>query len=106
MPELSYNTQAALRAGAAAGLVRNPVDTMASATAEQYGQALRLLGAAEEVDAIIAVYIPAFVPAEDVAREITAAAAALPAKPAIAVFYRRVRAGQPARGRHPGLHLP
>ena len=74
VPELSDNTQAALRAGLPPqASVRNPVDTVASATAEQYAQALRLLGAAEEVDAIIAVYIPAFVPAEDVAREITAA---------------------------------
>jgi len=87
VPELSDDTQPALRAGLPPqASVRNPVDTVASATAEQYGQALRLLGAAEEIDAIIAVYIPAFVPAEDVAREITAAAAALPATPVLAVF--------------------
>jgi acetate---CoA ligase (ADP-forming) len=87
VPELSDDTQAALRAGLPPqASVRNPVDTVASATAEQYGRALRLLGAAGEIDAIIAVYIPAFVPAEDVAREITAAAAALPAKAVLAVF--------------------
>ena len=87
VPELSDDTQAALRAGLPPqASVKNPVDTVASATAEQYGQALRLLGAAEEIDAIIAVYIPAFVPAEDIAHEIIAAAAALPAKPVIAVF--------------------
>jgi acetate---CoA ligase (ADP-forming) len=91
VPELSDNAQSALRAGLLPqASVKNPVDTVASATAEQYGRALRLLGAAEEVDAIIAVYIPAFVPAEDVAREIAAAAptinTAQPAKPVIAVF--------------------
>jgi len=87
VPELSDDTQAKLRAGLPPqASVKNPVDTVASATAEQYGQALRLLGTAEEIDAIIAVYIPAFVPAEDIARTITAAAAALPAKPVIAVF--------------------
>ena len=87
VPELSDDTQAKLRAGLPPqASVKNPVDTVASATAEQYGQALRLLGAAEEIDAIIAAYIPAFVPAEDIARTITAAAAALPAKPVIAVF--------------------
>jgi acetate---CoA ligase (ADP-forming) len=87
VPELSDDTQAKLRAGLPPqASVKNPVDTVASATAEQYGQALRLLGTAEEIDAIIAVYIPAFVPAEDTARTITAAAAALPAKPVIAVF--------------------
>ena len=86
VPEPSGNTQAALRAGLPPqASVKNPVDVMASATAEQYGQALRLLGAAEEIDAIIAVDIPAFVAAEDVAREITAAAGAQPAKPIIAV---------------------
>jgi hypothetical protein len=69
------------------------VDVVASATAEQYGHALRLLGAAGEIDAIITVYIPPFVTAaEDVAREITAAATALPAKPVIAVFMTAVPA--------------
>jgi acetate---CoA ligase (ADP-forming) len=87
VPELSDDTQAALRAGLLPqASVRNPVDTVASATAEQYGRALRLLGTAEEIDAIVAVYIPAFVPAEDGAREITAAAADVPATPVIAVF--------------------
>jgi len=87
VPELSDDTQAKLRAGLPPqASVKNPVDTVASATAAQYGQALRLLGAAEEIDAIIAVYIPAFVPGEDIARTITAAADALPAKPVIAVF--------------------
>ena len=88
VPELSDDTQAALRAGLPPqASTKNPVDVVASATAEQYGHALRLLGAAGEIDAIIAVYIPPFVTAaEDVAREITAAAAALPAKPVIAVF--------------------
>ena len=88
MPELSDGTQAALRAGLPPqASTKNPVDVVASATAEQYGHALRLLSAAEEIDAIITVYIPPFVTAaEDVAREIIAAAAALPAKPVIAVF--------------------
>jgi acetate---CoA ligase (ADP-forming) len=88
VPELSDDTQAALRAGLPPqASVKNPVDVVASATAGQYGQALRLLGAATEIDAIIAVYIPPFTTAaEDVAREITATAATMPAKPVIAVF--------------------
>ena len=88
VPELSDGIQAALRACLPPqASVRNPVDVVASATAGQYGRALRLLGAAEEIDAIIAVYIPPFVTdAEDIAREIAAAAAAQPAKPVIAVF--------------------
>jgi acetyl coenzyme A synthetase (ADP forming)-like protein len=88
VPELSDDIQAALRAGLPPqASVKNPVDVVASASARQYGQALRLLGAAEEIDAIITVYIPPFVTtAEDVAHEISAAAATLPAKPVIAVF--------------------
>ncbi|MFI5079875.1 MAG: acetate--CoA ligase family protein, partial [Streptosporangiales bacterium] len=88
VPELSDDIQAALRAGLPPqASVKNPVDVVASATAGQYGRALRLLGAAEEIDAIITVYIPPFVTAAaDVAGEIAAAAAAMHAKPVIAVF--------------------
>jgi acyl-CoA synthetase (NDP forming) len=88
VPELSVDTQAALRAGLPAqAAVGNPVDVVASASAEQYGRSLRLLGAAEEVDAVIAVFIPPFATwAEDVAREISAAVAGKPGKPVIAVF--------------------
>jgi len=88
VPELSDDTQAALRVGLPPqASTKNPVDVVASATAEQYGQALRLLGAADEIDAIITVYIPPFVTvAGDVAGEIAAAAATMPAKPVIAVF--------------------
>jgi acetate---CoA ligase (ADP-forming) len=88
VPELSDDTQAALRAGLPPqAAVGNPVDVIASATAKQYGRSLRLLAAAEEIDAVIAVFIPPFATwAEDVAREIAAVAAELPAKPILAVF--------------------
>ncbi len=88
VPELSRDTQTALRAGLPAqAAVGNPVDVVAGSSAGQYGRTLRLLGAAEEIDAIIAVFIPiGATPAEDFAREITAAAADLPGKPVIAVF--------------------
>jgi acetate---CoA ligase (ADP-forming) len=88
VPELSDDIQATLRAGLPPqASTKNPVDVVAGATAGQYGQALRLLGAAEEIDAIIAVYIPPFVnAAEEVAREIAGAAATLTAKPVVAVF--------------------
>jgi acetate---CoA ligase (ADP-forming) len=88
VPELSHDTQAALREGLPAqAAVGNPVDTVAGASTGQYGRALRLLGGAEEIDAIIAVFIPiGGTPAEDFAREIAAAAAGLPGKPVIAVF--------------------
>ena len=79
VPELSHDTQAALRAGLSAqAAVTNPVDVVAGASAGQYGRTMRLLGAAEEIDAIIAVFIPlGATRAEDFAREITAAAVGL-----------------------------
>ena len=88
VPELSRDTQAALRAGLPVqAAVGNPVDVVAGASAERYGRTLRLLGAAEEIDAIIAGFIPiGAAPAGDFAREITAAAAGVPGKPVLAVF--------------------
>ena len=89
VPELSEHTQAALRADLPPeASVANPVDMVASASAEQYGRCLRLLGQAEEVDALIVVFIPPFLTrAEDVARETVAAVNDLrPAKPVVAVF--------------------
>jgi len=88
VPELSHDIQTALRAGLPAqAAVGNPVDVVAGTSAEQYGRTMRLLGAAGEIDAIIAVFIPVgATPAEDFGREITAAAAGLAGKPVIAVF--------------------
>ncbi|MGH3440762.1 MAG: GNAT family N-acetyltransferase [Nitriliruptorales bacterium] len=66
----------------------NPVDMIASGTAEQYGAAIRVLGQADEIDAIIVIFIPPIVTqAEDVAHEVVAAAAELPEdKPILSVF--------------------
>ena len=97
VPELSRDTQTALRADLPAqAAVTNPVDVVAGTSPEQYGRTMRLLGAAEEIDAIIAVFIPlGDTSAEDFAREIAAAAAGLPGKPVIAVF---MSAGPPPVG--------
>lgn len=89
VPELSSETQAALRAGLPAeASVRNPVDMVASAGAEQYGRCVRCLVGADEVDAVIVVFVPPFLTrADDVARELTVALGELsPAKPVVAVF--------------------
>ena len=98
---------AALRLAGPGGY-RDPVDVVASASAEQYVLSLRLLGAAEEIDAITVVFIVPFLPcAEDVTREIIAAVADLPAKPVIAVF---MMAGAGSASLSdvgvPRLHLP
>ena len=88
VPELSRDTQAALRAGLSEqAAVTNPVDVVAGTSAERYGRTLRVLCAAEEIDAIIAVFIPLGAAlTEDFAREIAAAAAGPAGKPVIAVF--------------------
>jgi acetate---CoA ligase (ADP-forming) len=102
LPELSHGIQAALRAGLPEqAAVGNPVDVVAGTSAEQYGRTMRLLGAADEIDAVIAVFIPLGATlAEDFAREIAAAAAGQPGKPVIAVFMTAgpAPAGLPAAG--------
>ena len=72
---------------AAAGL-SNPVDMVASSTAEQYGATLEVVGNAPEIDAVIAIFIPPIVTrADDVAAALSAARARIPAdKPVLAVF--------------------
>ena len=60
VPALSDRTVAELRAflPAEAGAT-NPVDMIASATPESYGRALRILGDADEIDMVFAIFIPA-----------------------------------------------
>ncbi|MDH5334324.1 MAG: GNAT family N-acetyltransferase, partial [Thermoleophilia bacterium] len=63
VPELTEETIAELRTflPPAAG-VANPVDMIASATAEDYGRAIRVVAADPGIDALIVIYIP---PLED-----------------------------------------
>ncbi len=89
VPELAAATRDALETDLPAqASLANPVDIVSSATAEQYGRSLRLLGAADEVDAIIVVFIPPFLTrAEDVAGAIVAAARDIATtKPVLGVF--------------------
>ena len=86
VPELSSATQEALRAclPAAAG-VRNPVDMMAAADAATYQQALRILLADPDVDALIVVYTPTLVTTlDDIARGIAQVTAEPWDKPVVA----------------------
>ncbi|MBW3662622.1 MAG: GNAT family N-acetyltransferase [Actinobacteria bacterium] len=89
VPAFSDDTRAALseflppEAG-----IGNPVDLIASATAGQYGRALRTMGNAEEVDAVFVIFIPAGASSpEQVAQAIVDARADIPDhKPVISVF--------------------
>ena len=91
VPELSPATQTKLREFASpdAGL-RNPVDLVASASADDYERALRTLLAAEDIDAVIAVFVPPLVTQPDeVAHAISVAAETAGDKPVAACFLGR-----------------
>src|SRR6187399_454764 len=67
--------------------VANPVDMIASATAEQYERALTALLKDDGVDSVIVIFIPPMVTTgEDVAHAVIRAAAGEPRKPVLAVF--------------------
>jgi acetyl coenzyme A synthetase (ADP forming)-like protein len=67
--------------------VVNPVDVIASATAEDYGRAMRVMASDGVVDALIVIFVPPLVTrAEDVARAIRSAAAGLHGLPVLTVF--------------------
>ncbi len=89
VPALSDRTRATLREflPTEAGIA-NPVDMIASASPAAYGRALAALGAADEVDAVMVIFIPTGTSDPDaVAAAIAAARADVPAeKPVLGVF--------------------
>lgn len=89
VPELSDATKTRLREVLAdeAG-VGNPVDMIASGGAEHYRRSLEILGAADEVDAVIVIFTrPVYVDPSDVARALAEARKSVPAhKPILSVF--------------------
>ena len=68
--------------------VDNPVDMIASSTADDYGRALRVLGQAREIDAVIVIFIPpGYTHSDDVAQAVAEARALVPdEKPILSVF--------------------
>jgi acetyl coenzyme A synthetase (ADP forming)-like protein len=66
----------------------NPIDMIASASADDYRRAIEVVGGSPEIDAVIVIFIPPLVTlAEDVARAIRESAASLPRKvPVLTVF--------------------
>jgi acetate---CoA ligase (ADP-forming) len=89
VPELQPETIAALAEflPAEAG-IRNPVDMIASASAEAYGTAMRILAADPNVDSLVVIFIPPIVTKpEDVARAMAAARDDIgPDLPVVSVF--------------------
>ncbi|MBI4408283.1 MAG: GNAT family N-acetyltransferase [Gemmatimonadetes bacterium] len=100
IPVLTAETQAALRAVLPPeATVTNPVDMIASATAEQYRAATGIVGRDPNVDALVVIFIPPVVTRpEDVARAIVDGARAFGReKPVLTVFMQ-------ARGMPKELH--
>jgi acetyl coenzyme A synthetase (ADP forming)-like protein len=89
LPELAQATQGALRAflPRQAGL-RNPVDMIAAATADQFARAIEAVGADPGIDAVVVIYVPVFAGGrEAVAAAVAAGAGRVPAeKPVLTVF--------------------
>ncbi|HWS46061.1 MAG TPA: acetate--CoA ligase family protein, partial [Acidimicrobiia bacterium] len=106
--ELAPATQAALREFVAPDAsVRNPIDLVAAATAEQFERALRVVIADDAVDAVLAIFVPPLVTrAEDVARAIATAARDAGAKPVIACFLGREGVPDELRGDHEQRTIP
>jgi acetate---CoA ligase (ADP-forming) len=89
VPELSEQTRAELRALLPAeASVSNPVDMIASATAEQYRRAIGILARDPNVDAIVTIFVPPLVTKpDDVAHAIVDSARELARqKPLLTVF--------------------
>jgi len=88
LPALSQTTTDLLRAMLpSTASVANPVDMIASATAEQYERALTAVLKDDNVDSVIVIFIPPMVTAgKDVAQAVIRAAAGEAHKPVLAVF--------------------
>jgi acetyl coenzyme A synthetase (ADP forming)-like protein len=107
IPVLGDGTQAALRAVLAPeASPANPVDMIASASAEQYRQAIEIVGRDAGVDALVVIFIPPLVTRpEDVAHAIVDGAATLHGqKPVLTVFMQS--RGLPDALKAAGVHIP
>jgi acetate---CoA ligase (ADP-forming) len=106
VPELPSKVRAALATFLpAAASTSNPVDMLATASAEDYRQTLRTLIDADVCDAILAIFVPPLVtPASDVAKALSEVAAAKPGVPIAAVFMSSE--GPPAELRAGSVPVP
>ena len=91
---LSDESKAALRALLpAAASVNNPIDMLAAAPPQHYGDAMRIVMRDPNVDSVIVIFIPPLVTsADEVAQAIRDAIAPGPHKPAVGVFMRSAAA--------------
>ncbi len=107
IPVLGEETQRAMRAVLPPeASLTNPVDMVASASAEQYREVLRIVAADPAVDAVIVIFIPPLVTrAEDVAQAIVDGTRGLGGtKPVLTVFMSA--RGLPPILKAPDVHIP
>jgi acetate---CoA ligase (ADP-forming) len=107
VPELGASTVEELRTFLPpASSVSNPVDMIASAGAEDYGRAIRIVAADPGVDAMIVIYIPPLeASAPEVARQLVAAIGALEDPIPVLSCFMSAR-GMPDALRAPGVGIP
>jgi len=113
LPELSPPTMKALRAFLpVTASVRNPVDMIASAHADDYARAIEAVGADPDVDSVVVIFVPPLaVSAGGIAEAIARGAGVVPAhKPVLTVFLSS-KGAPPAlatgpRGRLPSYSFP
>jgi acetate---CoA ligase (ADP-forming) len=101
VPVLSEPTQEALRGILASeASISNPVDMIASASAEQYRRAIEILAADPEVDSLVVIFVPPLLTrAADVARAVVeGAASAKRRKPIVTVFMQARGVPEELRG--------
>lgn len=107
VPVLAGETQDRLRRLLAPGAgVDNPVDMIASATAAQYREAIGIVGADPDVDALVVIFIPPLVTLpEDVAHAIVEGTRALEERKPVLTVFMQAR-GVPEQLRGSDLRLP
>ena len=107
VPELADTTLAELRSFLpAASSASNPVDTIASASAEEYGRAIACVAADPGIDALIVIYIPPLeASAPEVARELVTAIGAIDDPIPVLSCFMSAR-GMPDALRAPGVGIP
>ena len=107
VPVLSEETQAALRKVLASeASVANPVDMIASAPAEQYREAIRIIGRDPDVDALIIIFIPPLVTrAEDAANAVVEGVASLEGSMTVLSVFMQAR-GVPEAMRSGEVRIP
>lgn len=108
LPELTPGSLERLRSflPPAAGF-KNPVDMIASATAEQYERTVEIVGGDPNIDALVVIFVPPLVTTvEEITTAVVRAAATVPAhKPVLTVFLAG-KGAPPLKAKGPRGRLP